>query len=394
MWEWFTNISVWVLIAAGFVLTLLLLFRERIQDKIVKAVPEQWRERVRGNATVVFWTIEGITFAIVVLALTAITLSRRGIHTMLTPEMIQGWFLEHGSSILIIVVVGIALWYALKKFLPPVLHRSMAQPKRGESRIGMKKREDTLRSVFMGLGKIVIVVIVAFMILSELNVPIGPILAGFGIAGIAVGFGAQYLIRDLIAGVFILLENQYRVGDVAKIADIAGLVEEVNLRKTVLRDLDGIVHHVPNGEIKVASNYTRHFSRVNLDISVAYGTDLDHAINVINRVGQELAADKDWSERIISAPQVLRVNKFGDSGIDIKILGDVKPIEQWGVMGELRLRLKKAFDEEGIEIPWPHIKLYYGEQQVDKDLTCQACSHANSPGSKYCSNCGASLSSR
>ena len=195
--------------------------------------------------------------------------------------------------------------------------------------------------------------------------------ARFGIAGIAVGFGAQYLIRDLIAGVFITIENQYRVGDVARIADIAGLVEDITLRKTVLRDLDGIVHHVPNGEIRVASNYTRHFSRVNLNVSVAYGTDLDHAIDVINRVGRELVEDKDWSDRIKTTPQVLRVDNLGDSGIDIKILGDVKPLEQWAVMGELRLRLKKAFDNEGIEIPWPHTKIYFGNALEESVATLQ-----------------------
>jgi len=183
------------------------------------------------------------------------------------------------------------------------------------------------------------------------------------------------------------------VGDWVTIADIGGLVEEVNLRKTVLRDFDGTVHHVPNGEIRVASNYSRRFARVNLDISVSYGTDLDHAISVINRVGQELAADENWAKMIMSAPRALRVNNLGDSGIDIKILGDVKPMQQWAVMGELRLRLKKAFDEEGIEIPWPHVKLYFGESR-GADLTCKACSHVNLPGSKFCSNCGASLSSR
>jgi small-conductance mechanosensitive channel len=197
------------------------------------------------------------------------------------------------------------------------------------------------------------------------GVPVAPVLAGFGIAGVAIGFGAQYLIRDLIAGIFIILENQYRVGDVAKVADITGLVEYITLRKTVLRDLDGIVHHVPNGEIRTASNFTRHFARVNLNISVAYGTDLDYAISVINRVGQELAKDEKWRRVIKNPPQVLRVNNLGDSGIDIKILGDVKPMEQWAVMGELRLRLKKAFDDEGIEIPWPHTKVYFGEPLPD-----------------------------
>jgi small-conductance mechanosensitive channel len=155
------------------------------------------------------------------------------------------------------------------------------------------------------------------------------------------------------------------VGDVARVADIAGLVEEVHLRKTVLRDLDGIVHHVPNGEIRVASNFTRHFARVNLNVSVGYGTDLDHAISVINRVGKELAEDEKWRKIIKSPPQVLRVDNLGDSGIDIKILGDVAPIRQWDVMGELRLRLKKAFDAEGIEIPWPHTKVYFGNPLPD-----------------------------
>jgi len=134
----------------------------------------------------------------------------------------------------------------------------------------------------------------------------------------------------------------------------------------VLRDMDGIVHHVPNGEIRVASNFSRHFSRVNLDISVAYGTDLDFAINVINRVCKEMAEEKEWSKVIRTVPQVLRVNKLGDSGIEIKIIGDVKPLEQWRIMGEMRLRLKKAFDTHGIEIPWPHTKVYFGNKPEDK----------------------------
>jgi small-conductance mechanosensitive channel len=274
------------------------------------------------------------------------------------------WFLAHGIKILVILAVGVILWFLLRRILRPVVRRVIVRTK-GESARGVAKRADTLVGILTGTGRVVIVVIVLLLILSELDVDIGPILAGFGIAGIAVGFGAQYLIRDLIAGVFIIMENQYRVGDVARIADIAGLVEDITLRKTVLRDLDGIVHHVPNGEVKVASNYTRHFARVNLDFSVAYGTDLDHAIRVMNRVGQELAVDEKWKSLIVTPPQVLRVNNLGDSGIDIKMLGDVKPSEQWGVMGELRLRMKKAFDSEGIEIPWPHTKVYFGNAPAE-----------------------------
>ena len=274
------------------------------------------------------------------------------------------WLINHGIRILVIVIVGAVLWFALNKFLPPVVGRLMATTK-GESKAGIKKRRDTLVGVLTGVGRVFIAIVAIMMILDEAGVPIASVLVGLGIAGLAIGFGAQYLIRDLIAGIFIILENQYRVGDVVRVADIGGLVEEVTLRKTVLRDLDGIVHHVPNGEIRTASNFTRHFSRVNLNVSVAYGTDLDHAISVINRVGQELAKDEKWRKVIKTPPQVLRVDNLGDSGIDIKILGDVEPIRQWDVMGELRLRLKKAFDAEGIEIPWPHTKVYFGNPLPD-----------------------------
>jgi small conductance mechanosensitive channel len=285
--------------------------------------------------------------------------------TELSWATVAAWLVDHGIRILIIAAVAAVLWFALNRFLPPIVRRTVSRTGYKESKAAVEKRANTLLSVFKGVGRVFIVIVAIIMVLDEVGIPIAPVLAGFGVAGIAIGFGAQYLIRDIIAGIFIILENQYRVGDVARVADVAGLVEEVTLRKTVLRDLDGIVHHVPNGEIRVASNFTRGFSRVNLNISVGYGTDLDHAISVINRVGKELAKDDNWREIIKSPPQVLRVDNLGDSGIDIKILGDVEPIRQWDVMGELRLRLKKAFDAEGIEIPWPHTKVYFGNPLPD-----------------------------
>lgn len=390
MWEWFMANCIWIIIVATVVLILVLVIGDLIQNRIEKSPSKSWHGIRHKGINLSMWSTGGIILVIIVLAVVALVLSRQGIHNLITPETVEQWSLEHGINILIIVLVGAGLWLTLNKFLPPLVGRTMVRT-RGESKEGVKKRTDTLTAVLTGTGKVLIVIVVLFMVLSELDVPIGPILAGFGVAGIAVGFGAQYLIRDLIAGIFILLENQYRVGDVAKVADTTGLVEEVNLRKTVLRDMDGIVHHIPNGEIKVASNYTRHFARVNLDISVAYGTDLDYAISVINHVGQELSEDENWGKLIKTAPQVLRVNNFGDSGIDIKILGDVKPLQQWAVMGELRLRLKKAFDEAGIEIPWPHVKLYYGQSRTDDYVVCKACSHPNQPGNRFCFNCGSSL---
>ena len=360
MWDWITLHSWWLFLVSVLALFVLLVIKGRVQNSIRKRVSEERSTGLCRWCSLIFWSLEGLVLILITMTGIAIILSEEGVYSVITVEMIQEWFLEHGTFIFVILLFGAGLWYALHKFLPILIQRAMTKPRRGESREGMKKRADTLQGVFMGLGKILIILLVIFMILSEMNIPIGPILAGLGIVGIAVGFGAQYLIRDLIAGVFILMENQYRVGDVARIADIVGLVENITLRKTVLRDLDGILHHIPNGEIKVASNYTRQFSRVNLDVSVSYGTDLDHAISVINRVGQELAEDPNWKWRIRTTPQVLRVNKLGDSGIDIKILGDVKPLEQWNIMGELRYRVKKAFDAEGIEIPWPHTKVFFG----------------------------------
>jgi len=391
-WDWITNNSVWIFITASVVLMVLYFLGERSIDRVTRSLAKTRRAKAEKYSSIVINTIEIIAVLVIIMALVAVIMSREGAQAMVTPETIQTWLLEHGVSILIMIVVGAALWGAMKRFLPPLVQRTVVRPVKGESREGLKRRATTLTGVFMGTGKVVLVLIILFMILSDLSVNIAPILAGFGIAGIAVGFGAQYLIRDLIAGIFILMENQYRVGDVAKVADIAGLVEEVNLRKTVLRDLDGIVHHVPNGEIKVASNFSRHFARINFDISVSYGTDLDEAIKVINRVCMELASDKDWADVFKTTPQVLRVNKLGDSGIDIKILGDVKPLEQWRITGELRLRLKKAFDEAGIEIPWPHTKLYFGNSVPGSTaVICQFCNQPNQAGNRFCAQCGAGL---
>lgn len=366
MWGWFIDNGLWILIFSSVVVVLLLLFSDRVRRLLSRITPDKWEVRFTGSITTVFWTIEGIAVLLMITAFIATTVSTEGAAAAISAERLQIWFLEHGIKILIILAVGVVLWIVIKQTIPPLVRRIMTRPQKGESREGLKRRADTLQGVFLGLARISVVLLIIFMILSELNVAIAPILAGFGIAGIAVGFGAQYLIRDLIAGIFILMENQYRVGDVAKVADVSGLVEEVNLRKTVLRDLDGIVHHIPNGEIRVASNYSRHFSRVNLNISVSYGTDLDYAIEVINRVCKEMAEEENWKKQIRTVPQVLRVDNLGDSGIDIKIVGDVQPLQQWNTMGQLRLRIKKEFDKLGIEIPWPHTKVYFGNKPGDE----------------------------
>lgn len=191
------------------------------------------------------------------------------------------------------------------------------------------------------------------MILQEAGILVAPILAAAGIIGLAFGFGGQYLIRDIISGLFIILENQYRIGDVVKFDTVWWLVEEITLRMTTLRDLDGTVHHIPHGEIKTVSNLSKYFARVNLDIGVSYDTNLEQVIEIINRTGIELFEDPQWKDSIIKPPQFLRVNDFADSAVILKILGETKPLKQWEIAWELRKRIKIAFDKEGIEIPFP-----------------------------------------
>lgn len=267
-------------------------------------------------------------------------------------DFIWPWITAHGFRIAGIIVVA----YVVRRFggvmIDKVVRRAIVSD-RFLSKESEKKREDTLIRIFVGIIGVAVWVLAGLMVLSEAGFEIGPLLAAAGIAGLAFGFGGQYLIRDLIAGLFIIMENQYRVGDVVCFDKTCGLVEDISLRMTTLRDLDGTVHHIPHGEIKTVSNLTKNFARVNLDIGVAYSSDLEKVISVINRVGEEMAKDPAWKEMILKPPQFLRVSEFADSAIIVKILGETQPIKQWDVAGELRKRIKIAFDKEGIEIPFP-----------------------------------------
>jgi small conductance mechanosensitive channel len=218
----------------------------------------------------------------------------------------------------------------------------------------LERRVNTISRLVLRIGGVVIVVIAVLMALGQFSIDIGPAIAGLGVVGIAVGFGAQTLIRDWLAGIFVVLENQYSEGDVVRIGGVEGVVESFSLRRTTLRDLDGTVHSVPNGHITVASNLTRLWARVNLDISVAYDTDIDAATELIDRVGEEMQADEEWGQRLLEAPKVMRVNALADSAVTLKVLGQVRAAEQWAVAGELRKRILAAFSSGGVEIPFPH----------------------------------------
>jgi len=264
------------------------------------------------------------------------------------------WFISHGIKIILILIIA----YLINRLGGKVIERAIRKGVRDTTKEATGKRQNTLIGVFVGALKVIVWLVAIMMILPELGINVGPILAGAGILGVALGFGAQYMIRDFLAGLFIIIENQYREGDVVCLDGTCGLVEDINLRKTILRDLDGIVHHVPNGEIKKASNLSKQFARVNLNIGISYKENLDKVIGVINKVGKELAEDPQWKDLILKPPQFLRVDDFGESAMIIKILGETKPLKQWDVTGELRKRIKIAFDKEGIEIPFRQITIH------------------------------------
>lgn len=224
-----------------------------------------------------------------------------------------------------------------------------------------EKQAATLGKVIRNLIRMVVWGIALLMILREIGMDIGPILAGVGVAGLAVGFGAQSLVKDFLAGMFILIENQCNVGDVVQAAGVAGLVEKITLRTTVLRDIEGKVHIIPNGQIAVVSNLTRQWSRAVLDVGVAYKEDVDEVIAIMKEVGDELAADPNFAPLINEPPTIPGVQEFGDSAVAIRIMFTTKPIKQWDVAREFRRRLKKAFDAKGIEIPFPHRTVYLGD---------------------------------
>jgi moderate conductance mechanosensitive channel len=221
------------------------------------------------------------------------------------------------------------------------------------SAIEVQKRMDTLDELGSNVIRAFVVMIAGIMVLDALDLNIGPAVAGLGVVGIAVGFGAQSLVRDYLNGALILVENQYSKGDVVSIAGVSGAVEDFSLRRTTLRDLDGVVHTVPNGEVKVASNRTRTWARINQNVTVAFGTDIDKAIEVVDELGKAMAADPVWKRRILEPPRVERVESIDERGVTLKILGTVRASEQWAAGGEFRKLLLEAFAKNGIRLPRP-----------------------------------------
>lgn len=225
------------------------------------------------------------------------------------------------------------------------------------------KRLNTLERVFRYVATVIIILVASMLVLSELGISIAPILATAGVLGIAIGFGAQSLVKDYFTGFFLLLENQVRVGDVVEVSGKGGLVEEMTLRYIRLRDYEGSVHYVPNGTVDTVTNRSRGFAYAVIDVGVAYREDIDVVYDVMREVASELRADPELSSRIVDDIEIAGVDNWADSAVVIRCRFKVMPLEQWGVRRAYLYRLKKAFDAAGIEIPYPHLTVYAGQDK-------------------------------
>lgn len=257
----------------------------------------------------------------------------------------------------ILLVLGWVLMRLLKfglhTFEQRISHRDVVREN------GATLRLKTMIVVFRWLGTIAIIGMMLYGILETMGVNVAPLLAGAGIVGLAFGFGGQYLIRDLINGIFILIEGQYRINDVVQIGDNSGLVEDVNLRLTTLRDFEGRVLLIPNGEVKTVINFTKDFAYAVLKIGVAYKEDIEKVMNVIKDIGQEMRRDPKFGRLIMEDLEMSGVDDLAESQVTILFRIKTLPIMQWDVAREFRLRVKKKFDELGIEIPFPQRTMYF-----------------------------------
>lgn len=270
---------------------------------------------------------------------------------------VEVWFVNHGLKIILIIV----LILVAMKIVKIISKRTFDRFRDEGAGIEMKKRADTLSEIIRFVLDAVVLTIGLIMMLGEFGIQIGPILAAAGIVGVAVGFGGQYLVQDVISGFFIILQDQIRVGDVVQIGDNGGLVEKVSLKTVVLRDLAGNVHFIRNGNINAIVNMTKDFSQYVFDIGVAYRENVDDVVALVKEIDESMRNDPEYKDDILAPIEILGLDKFADSAVIIKARTKTKPIQQWRIGREFNRRMKIKFDENNIEIPFPHVTLYMGE---------------------------------
>ena len=263
-----------------------------------------------------------------------------------------GAAMEHVSHVLFVIIILLIVRFTVNHFIGRVVDR-IVLGHRYKTKREEKLRERTLTDMFKTVTAVVTWGVVVIVVLQELGVNLAALATGAGLIGIVIGFGAQSMIKDFLGGAFIIAENQYRIGDVVTVGGHSGIVEQITIRMTKLRDLDGSVYFIPNGEISSVRNMTMEYSGVVIDVGVSYDTDVSKAEDVINEVGKELAEDSEWESRSIEPITFLRLDSFGDSSVNLKAVGKTTPLEQWNIASEYRKRLKKAFEKHGIEIPFP-----------------------------------------
>ena len=268
-------------------------------------------------------------------------------------------FLTNGMTAILIVVVVLITLFLLKRAQTKFRHYLEGRFPSSEQ----TQRAQTITQVVGDAVRVLIIGVGTLSVLAEMGIDLKPVLFAAGIGGLAIGFGAQSLIKDVITGFFILFEDQLQIGDVVTIAGQTGQVEEVRLRTTRLRELSGNVHIIPNGLIDRVTNWSMDFSYRVFDLGIAYREDVDRVMEVIKEIGAELVADPDFSQDILGPLEILGVDAFQDSAVVIKFRIKTKPLQQWRIGREMNRLIKKRFDAQGIEIPFPHRTLYWGANQ-------------------------------
>lgn len=272
-------------------------------------------------------------------------------------QLFSSWAGEHLLQVIIIIVAAEVVYRVTTKAVSKLVHKATHRPDLFPTALDRKKRLKTIDSLVNATVRITVFVVACIMIISELGINTGPLIASAGIIGVALGFGAQNLIKDLMSGFFVITENQYRVGDVIQLAtllgntQITGTVEAITIRTTVLRDMEGKLHHFPNGNIAVASNLTMNYGQINEDILVDIKTDVDKLANIIDHIGEEMKADTMFHRKIVQAPHFERVDTITRDGMVIKITGKTIPGDQWRIKGELYKRLLPALEKNRIKLP-------------------------------------------
>ncbi len=272
-------------------------------------------------------------------------------------------FLNNWLNIVIIIAAALIIILVVRIIARRV--RKLVERRISDEKIIIKKRTFTFTSVISNLIIAISVVAALLIIADQIGISVTPLLAGAGVAGIVIGFGAQSLIKDLINGTFILLEQWYQINDIVTIGDASGVVERFNLRTTVLRDLEGTLHFIPNGEITRLSNRTHTWSRAMIEVGVHYKENINRVVKVLEEVFDELVSDKKYKKSILERPEILGdggVDELGDSAVKFTIICKVKPAEQWTIARQLRKRIKEKFDQVGIEIPYPCTNVYMRNQ--------------------------------